>query len=167
MNPLLLWIESSAFSVWMRESPSILAFPAFLSLHAIGMGLAAGINAALALRILGVGPGIPLDEMERFVPLMWAGFWMNAVSGVGLFLAYPTKALTNPVFSLKLALIALALVLVRAIGRRVFRDRVAHTEAGWPAVRRLAMTSMACWAGAIIAGRLLAYTYTRLLATWK
>ena len=32
-------------------------------------------------------------------------------------------------------------------------------------LRRLAMVSLACWAGAVTAGRLLAYTYTRLTAT--
>lgn len=166
MNHVLSWIEASAFSTWMRESPSILAFPAFLSFHAIGMGLAAGINGALALRVLGVGPGIPLDEMERFIPIMWAGFWLNAVSGVALLIAYPTKALTNPIFYLKLTLIGVALAIVRAIGRRIFRDRVTPSTAGWPTVRRLAIASLACWAGAITAGRLLAYTYTRLLASW-
>jgi hypothetical protein len=167
MDPVLTWIEASAFSIWMRESPSLLAFPAFLSFHAIGMGLAAGINAALALRILGVGPGIPLEELERFMPIMWAGFWMNAISGVGLFLGYPTKALTNPVFYLKLTFIAVALALVKAIGRRVFAERATRTTAGWPVVRRLAIGSLVCWTGAITAGRLLAYTYTRLLASWK
>ena len=168
MDPFLIWLETSAFSTWMRESPSVLAFPAFLSFHAIGMGLAAGVNGALALRILGVGPGIPIEELERFFPLMWAGFWLNAVSGVALWLAYPTKALTNPVFYVKLSLIALALTITKAIGRRVFSDRMTRESAGWPTVRRLAIASLASWACAITAGRLLAYTYTRLVApSWK
>ena len=58
MDPFLLWLESTEFSTWVRESPSVFAFPAILSCHTVGMGLVAGINAALALRILGVGPGI-------------------------------------------------------------------------------------------------------------
>ena len=40
---------------------------------------------------------------------MWAGFWVNAVSGVLLLIAYPTKALTNPLFYVKLVLIAIGL----------------------------------------------------------
>jgi hypothetical protein len=32
-------------------------------------------------------------------------------------------------------------------------------------LRRQAMASLACWAGAVTAGRLLAYTYSRLTAT--
>jgi hypothetical protein len=158
-------LESTSFSTWLRESPSLLAFPLMLSLHAIGMGLAAGINGAIALRILGVASGVPIGEMEPFVRVMWAGFWMNATSGVALLIAYPTKALTNPDFYLKLTLIWLALVTVRALNRRVFR--ASQPREGAPLVRRLAAASLASWAGAIVAGRLLAYTYTHLFASWR
>jgi hypothetical protein len=57
------------------------------------------------LRVLGVARGVPLTELKRFVPLMWIGFWLNAASGALLFLAFPTKALTNPVFYIKMFLI--------------------------------------------------------------
>jgi hypothetical protein len=160
-------IESSAVSAWLRESPSLLAFPLMLSLHAIGMGLAAGINAAIALRILGVARGVPLREMQPFLRVMWAGFWMNAASGVALLIAYPTKALTNPDFYLKLTFIALALITVRALDRRVFNEASAADASPTRTVRRLAMASLTCWSGAIVAGRLLAYTYTRLFASWQ
>src|SRR4029450_7493074 len=113
----LVWLEATAFSTWMRESPSMLAFPAILCCHTIGMGIAAGINGAIALRILGVGRDVPLAELKPFLPMMWFGFWLNAVSGVALLIAYPTKALTNPVFHLKLVLIALAMILQRMISR--------------------------------------------------
>jgi hypothetical protein len=187
MNPFLAWLEATQFSTWMRESPSVFAFPAILSCHTVGMGLVAGINAALALRILGVAPGVPIQEMKRFLPVMWFGFWLNAISGVALLIAYPTKALTNPDFYLKLALIAIAVALVKPISRRVFRgpfdsSLTASTSSldvtlGGPGaahvattgavktgrVKMLAVASMVCWFGAITAGRLLAYTYTRLM----
>ena len=76
--------------------------------------------AALDLRVLGVAPRVPLAEMRRFVPVLWLGFWVNAVSGVLLLIGYPTKALTNPVFYLKLILIATAMVLFVRISRRVY-----------------------------------------------
>src|SRR5271166_6453273 len=108
MDTFLIWLEATGLSTWVRDSPSVFAFPAILSLHTVGMGLVAGLNAALALRILGVAPQVPFAEMKRFFPVMWFGFWLNAASGVLLLIAYPTKALTNPVFYLKLLLIALA-----------------------------------------------------------
>ena len=85
------------------------AFPGILALHAIGMGFAVGICLALDLRVLGVAPGVRIAEMRRFVPVVWAAFWLNAVSGVLLLIGYPTKALTNPVFYLKLLLIGVGL----------------------------------------------------------
>jgi len=103
------------------------------------------------LRVLGVAPGIPLAAFNRFLPVMWLGLGLNVMSGVALLIGYPTKALTNPVFYLKLFLVAVAVVLVVVI-----RRPRPH------APKRLAVVSLLCWAGAIVAGRLLAYTYTRL-----
>ena len=164
MAAFLIWLEATGFSIWLRESPSVFAFPAVLSCHTIGMGLVAGINGAIALRILGVAPGVPIQQMKRFLPVMWFGFWLNAVSGVALLIGYPTKALTNPVFYLKLGLIAIALVLVRMIGRRIFAESTSASTVGF--VKALAAGSLVCWAGAITAGRLLAYTYSRLMMTF-
>src|SRR4029077_13793239 len=84
MDPLFRWIETSPLSVWTRESTSLLAYPAILSVHAIGMGLAAGVNAAIALHLLGVGPDIPTRELRRFAAVVWFGFAINAASGVML-----------------------------------------------------------------------------------
>jgi hypothetical protein len=163
IDPFLVWLEATPLSEWVVGSESIFAFPGILALHAIGMGFAAGLAAVLDLRILGVAPGVPLAAFRRFLPVLWAGFWLNAVSGFLLLVGYPTKALTNPVFYLKLLLIGIAMVLLVRIVRLI---EGGNTTA--PAVarslRRLAITSLCCWSGAITAGRLLAYTYTRLRA---
>ena len=171
IDPFLLWVENTALSRWLVESISLLAFPGVLVLHAIGMGFAAGISVAFDLRVLGVAPQVPFSAMRRLFTVLWAGFWLNAASGVLLIVAYPTKALTNPVFYLKLGLIAVGMVLVVRMGRDVLADEA--REGGHPAaplvasgrMRRLAIVSIVCWAGAVTAGRLLAYTYTRLTQT--
>ena len=163
IDPFLIWLESTALSQWIVGSESMFAFPGILALHAIGMGFAVGICLALDLRVLGVAPGVRIAEMRRFVPVVWAAFWLNAVSGVLLLIGYPTKALTNPVFYLKLLLIGVGLWLFRRIGRRVFDD-VGDERAQSPMVQRLAIVSLVCWVGAITAGRFLAYTYHRLTA---
>jgi len=163
MDPFFFWLEATPLSQWITQSTSVFAFPAILSAHAIGMGLAAGINAAFALHILGVVRGFPSRELSRFVPFMWCGFWLNFASGVLLLIGYPTKALTNPVFYLKLGLIASAMGLYVLIRRRLFD---AADAVNTRSLRLLAGASLACWAGAITAGRLLAYTYTRLFANW-
>ena len=130
MNAFLIWVETSALSIWVRESPSVFAFPIILSFHTIGMGFLAGMNAAIALRILGFAPRVPLMEARRVFPVLWAGFWLNAVSGIVLLIAYPTKALTNPMFYFKLTCVALGLVTQTLIRRRV----LAHAAGGMDVV---------------------------------
>jgi len=163
LNAFLVWLESTALSEWVVGSPSMLAFPGILALHAIGMGLAAGLAGVLDLRILGVAHSVPLIEFRRFQPVLWGGFWLNAVSGVLLLVGYPTKALTNPVFYLKLLLISVAMVLFVRIDRLIRSGDPAEPTTA-RSLRRFAIISLACWGGAITAGRLLAYTYQRLRA---
>jgi hypothetical protein len=162
-DPFFIWLESTALSQWVVGSTSLLAFPGILALHAIGMGFAAGLGAVLDLRILGVARGVPIAEFRRFLPVLWAGFWLNAVSGVLLLIGYPTKALTNPVFYLKLLLIAIAMTLLVRLTHRI-RAGDADDPRSMRRLRRLAITSLICWGGAIFAGRFLAYTYSRLTA---
>ena len=157
MDPFLIWLESTPLNEWIIGSPSLFAFPGILALHAIGMGFAAGLSAAIDLRILGVARTVPLSEMRRLLPMLWAGFWLNAASGILLLIGYPTKALTNPVFYLKLSLIAGGLLILRATLRRV-RESLAISGT----TKLLAAVSLIVWAAAIASGRLLAYTCTRL-----
>ena len=166
MNAFLLWLEATALSTWVRESTSVFAFPAILSVHAIGMGLAVGVNVAMAVRLLGFAPGVPPHELRRFAPIMWLGFWMNAASGVVLFLGYPTKALTNPVFYMKMSLIAVGLWLYVLMARQLAPEGKRELSAPASTATVLAVASLACWAGAVTTGRLLAYTAHRILATW-
>jgi len=78
-----------------------------LTVHTIGMGFLAGTNAAIDLRILGVAKRVPLPALVKFYPILWIALAANFVSGVLLFMGYPYKAFTNPVFYVKLSLIAL------------------------------------------------------------
>ena len=162
LDPFFRWLESTVVSVWIRESPSIFAFPIILAVHTIGLGLLAGINVAIDLRLLGLAARIPLPAFRRFVPFMWLGLWLNVASGVALVVAYPTKALTNPLFYVKLGLIAAAVVILRSVRRSSLDGDAALVIPGLHPVKRLAIASLACWVGAIFAGRFLAYTYIRL-----
>jgi hypothetical protein len=156
------FVEQSALSQWLIQSPSLFAFPGILSLHAIGMAFLVGANVAVDLRLLGFAPGVSVSGMERFFPIMHLGFWLNAVSGVLLLIAYPTKALTNPVFYLKLSFITLALLDTRLLRNQVLRDTRWDDQPIAPRYKLLAVFSIALWIGAVTAGRLLAYTCVRL-----
>jgi len=162
MDPLFTWIETSALSIWLRESPSLLVFPFMLILHTVGLAFFVGANVAWNLRVLGLVPRVPFGPLQRYFLVMWIGFWTNAVSGVALLIAYPTKAFTNPLFYAKLVLIAVGIAVALRVRRDVL-DAVAGKGDALPArVRMLAAASLACWVAVIFAGRFLAYTCTRL-----
>jgi hypothetical protein len=155
------WLEHTGISLWVRGD-SMLAFPLILTVHTIGMGFLAGTNWAIALRILGVAPSVPVAALEKFYPIIWTALAANAATGVLLFLGYPYKAATNPVFYAKLTFIAVGIVLVLKIRNEVLR-RVPGDPAGdlifAHRAKRLAAASAISWVGAIAAGRLLAYTF--------
>ena len=153
----LVRLEQLGFSKWVRESSSIFAFPSVLLLHTVGMGIVVGINAGIDLRILGIAPALPLAPMERFIPLLWIGFWVNAATGVVLVIVDATMKLTNPDFYVKMVFIALALINLRLLRNRVFRDPLVDESRLSTQTKLLAVTSLIFWLGAITAGRLMAY----------
>jgi len=156
MMEVLASLENSGFGVWLRESPSIWAYPAVLTLHTIGLGVLVGGNAVLDLRLLGWGRAIPLAPLEKLFPLMWIGFWVNAISGVALFVGDATTKGTTWVFMTKLALIVVGVVLLLAMRRTVY-GRGEKTPMETPASRALAAASLGLWFLAIVTGRYMAY----------
>ena len=155
MMQLLAALENSGFGVWLRESPSIWAYPAVLTLHTLGLGVLVGGNAVLDLRLLGWGRAIPLAPLQKLFPLMWIGFWVNAISGVALFVGDATTKGTTWVFMTKLGIIAVGVVLLLTMRRTVYGRGDAPIET--PTSRALAAASLVLWFLAIVTGRYMAY----------
>jgi len=152
----LTWLEHSGFAMTIKGSTVLYELP--LVFHAIGMAILVGFSTAVYLRILGVASSVPLAPLERFFPVMYAGFWINAASGVLLFSLYPIKAVTNPVFFIKMGGVVLAVVCLRRIKHQVFGNRAIHdTRVVAPADKVLAGTALFVWLATITAGRLMAY----------
>ena len=161
MDGFFGWLEATTLSTWLRDSPSLWAFPFVLILHTVGLAFMVGANVAWDVRGLGFLHGVRFRSMERYFLVMWGAFWLNASSGLLLLIAYPTKALTNPLFYVKLTLIGVGLVLAQGI-RRQMRSQT-DDDVMPAALRALAAASLACWIAVIFAGRLLAYTCSRLM----
>jgi hypothetical protein len=159
------WIEHTDLSLWIAGD-SMLAFPSILTVHVLGTGFLAGTSSAIALRILGVARQVPLGRLDVFYPILWVALAANILSGTLLLIGYPYKAFTNPLFYLKLSLVALAIYLVVKIRNEVLRSPPAekpHAEAAiWRHAKILAGLLLACWMSVIAAGRFLAYTHTWL-----
>jgi hypothetical protein len=156
---ILAAIEHSGFSTWIRESPSVWAYPTVLFLHTIGIGFLVGTSMAVDLRILGFANGLPLSTLERFFPVMLFGFVTNALSGIILVMIDATTMLANPLFYIKIVLIALALGSGMLIRRSIFSDPLAEQHAISLNCKLLASASLLFWVAAVTAGRLTAYIF--------
>jgi hypothetical protein len=152
------WLQDSGVAKWIREAGVLWAYDLYLVAHAVGMAAVVGLSTAVALRILGVASRLPLAPMEAFFPFMFAGFWINAASGVVLFVAYPVRAVTNPGFYIKMGGVVLAVLCIRRMRSQVFGNPACLGTQPVPMHGKiLAGTLLFVWWGTILAGRLLAY----------
>lgn len=157
MHAFLEFLENMAFSQWVKDAPTIWAFPTILVLHTIGMGIVAGGSSMLSLMILGFWPAVPMKPFVRIFPYMWAAFWLNAVTGTMMLVADATTKLTTPDFYLKMACVFVGIYLMARMQHQVFEDPLLDQGPMSGSAKMLAWGSLACWFGAIISGRLLAY----------
>ena len=149
MGSLLGEIEQSGVATWIRESGVLHGYPLILFLHTLGLSTLVGLSSAINLRLLGFAPGIPLASLKRIFPLMWAGLALTAATGILLFMSDATRHSANPAFFVKLVFVLLAVTALALTWTRVF-----HGQHGGKIV---AACSLACWFGALTAGRLMAY----------
>ena len=154
------------FFAWLEKLPfsqAILAgtwlHPLLLVGHSIGMGAVVGIIFILDLRVLGYAPSVPLDVFRRLVGVGWAGFTLNALTGVLMFMAYATTLVGNWTFDVKIVCIVaggISLWLLAGALRDV--DPLAPGVVFSRRAKLLAVVTMLFWLGAIATGRLIAYT---------
>lgn len=156
MMAVLSWLETTGLSIWIREGETIWAFPTILTLHTFGLGLLVGASVIVDLRLLGIGGRMPIAPLRTLFGLMWAGFWLNAVTGTLLFAADATKRGPSLFFWAKLLFVALGVAAMVLIKRSVFDTREDPAATGSP-VKLWAIASIVVWTAAIVTGRLLAY----------
>ena len=161
MADLFTWLESLPLSTFIRQSNSLWAFPMFLFAHTLGMSIVAGGASMIDLALLGCWPRrAPVKPLERLYPAIWAGFWVNLITGSVLLAADATKRLTNPDFFVKMVCVFAGVYLLSTMRKKVFDDPQLDVAPVSRQAKMLAWLSLACWFGAILTGRLLAYTST-------
>lgn len=157
MHQFLQFLEDMAFSHWVKDAPTIWAFPTILVLHTIGMGIVAGGAAMLSLILLGFWPDAPIRPFARVFPYLWVGFGVNAVTGTMMLVADATAKLTTLDFYVKMVFVFIGLFLLIRMRRQVFDNPKIDEVPVSGNAKMLAWASLVCWFGAITAGRLLAY----------
>ena len=98
MQLLQQWSETNGFLIWLRESPSIWAYPTVFFLHTIGLIFTAGASIIINTRLLGAMPQLPVAPFARFFRPIWIAFWVTAISGVIMVAADLQTKLGNRLF---------------------------------------------------------------------
>jgi len=154
--------------IWLTLAPQSLAmqasrwaFPAASIFHLLGMVLFIGMRVVLDLRVTGWAfGGISASEVGRRVgPWSLVGAIVTVVSGMALYSADPERMAANPLFQVKVAALAAALVnawFFHAVLTRRARDW--DTSNSMPAaVRASAYLSLTLWVAIIVVARLIAF----------
>jgi hypothetical protein len=159
---LLAWIEQSALGHVVRESGPW-TYPLVNLAHILGIGALFGAVVAMDLTLLGVGrptAAAAAAVVGAATPVARAGFALAALSGIALLSANGREYIGNPFLLIKFPVIALGLVNAVLLTRsHAWQALVAGTATGGDR-RRLALgaaASLACWTGAVAAGRLIGY----------
>ena len=147
------------------------AWPLGEMLHFFGMALLIGSVGLVDARMLGIGKGIPIKSLEKFIPLGVIGFIINLLTGI-MFVAGnpvggPQEYLTNLALQLKMLCVLIAgvnLLLFYALG---IAKAANATEPGGDAplsAKVVAVVSLLLWFGVIYFGRFIMYNDTLLYA---
>lgn len=140
------------FAETMRRSRW--AYAAASTGHVAGLALLFGAILPLDLRLLGAWGSVDRTLLARvLVPVAATGLALAAGCGSLLFLAAPTDYLAHPLFLAKMALVVLGAGHAAALhlgpglaGASLARLRIAGA------------VSLTCWTGALVAGRMIAFT---------
>jgi uncharacterized membrane protein len=160
ITALLEALQSSSWAVFIHRKAW--AFTTVEVAHVFAVSMLLGTIAIVDLRLLGFGPAKrPFAELSRQVlPFTWAAFVLAAAAGSLLFISRATDYFTNPVFWIKMSLIAVA-----GINMAIFEFVTVRDVQKWdvdptppPRARLAGGISIACWVLVIIFGRLISFS---------
>ena len=158
LESLAAALQASGLSETLRAS--VWLYPLVNTGHVVGIALLFGAIVPLDLRLLGAFRTAPLEPLANtLVPVAVTGLLLALATGALLFATRPLDYVVEPLFGIKLALLAAAVV--NALWLR-FDPRWRHLgaalgvppRAGW---RVHAALSVLLWLGVITSGRLIGY----------
>jgi cytochrome bd-type quinol oxidase subunit 2 len=146
-------LSSTPFSVAIQGRSW--AIPTIQTVHILGLALVLTAALILALRFVGVGlTSEPLAQLaRRYTRLIWILLLVLLASGVLLIVAEPGRTITNPVFYLKMCLLATVILVTLwlASAARRYGDSPPGLH------KLLAGITLVLWIGIIFCGRFIAY----------
>jgi hypothetical protein len=134
-------------------------WPAFESIHFLGLSLLIGTIVLFDLRLLGMARRISIAALHKLVPWGLGGYAINLVSGACFLMAEPDQYIYNPSFHFKILFMMVAGLNVLAFYSVVFwKVRILPPGVSTPlSAKLIGVVSLSMWIGVIIAGRLLTF----------
>ena len=149
-------LQESGFAFAIRDSTWL--YPTANLLHILGLALLVGSILILDLRVLGVGRWVSVDALSRLVtPFSILGICLSLASGSILFSADAAALASNPIFQLKMVLLAAGFanaILFRVLWQRQLDGWTEPVPAG---AKLQAVFSGIGWLAVASSGRLIAY----------
>lgn len=155
---MLQWLEQTPVADWVAASAW--GYPITLASHGVGLAIVVGVILMVDFRVLGFFKGIPLGATSKLLPYMWAGFALNLVSGIALYMADAERFTFSTVFQLKILFIVIGVAVVWLLDAKAVKPAVAGGgDASLPAFAKpLAIVSILLWwFSVVLSGRLIAY----------
>jgi hypothetical protein len=157
-----LWLSTTAPSVFIQEH-NTWAIPAIQSIHIVGIAFVMGSVLMIDLRILGWAWADQTlrQTVGRFGPWLTASLWLLLATGILMVIGEPVRELVTFSFWLKMALVALGVV-IAAIFQRTLRRHEQRWEESLVhrrSIKALAVLTFLIWVCIIVLGRLIAYDH--------
>lgn len=154
----LQWLERSTVAAAIRDS--VWLYPAVEILHITGFVVLVGAAAMFDLRLLGLSPRLPVEQVAAYLlPVSRVSLLIVVPSGLALFASDATSLWSNPALRLKLVLLACA-----GTNAYAFHRWCVPSVSAWSVnrptplrARLAAVTSLLLWTAVISCGRLIAY----------
>jgi hypothetical protein len=163
MHDFAVWLGRTSLSGGLGQAVWIV--PILQSIHILAIAMVLSTVAMIDLRIFGMVRTYSMAETtQRFMPFLWIGLVILAVTGLVLIVAEPKRTLdANPAFYLKMSLLAVAIMVTIA-----FQVSVRRNIAFWEddsrqtmLLRVFGVCTLLLWFTIAIAGRWIAYAQTR------
>jgi len=160
LSELCNWLAATPLSQTIRAAGWII--PTLQTIHILSVAVVFSSAILVDLRIWRLlERDVPLGEItRRFLPTIWPILFILLTTGSLLIVGEPRRSLLNSTFYLKMALLAVAIVLTVALQRSI-----SSSPSFWDGnrIRRIAgrfaaSVSILVWCGILFAGRWIAYT---------
>ena len=161
MNSFALWVAESPLSQFIQQT--LWVVPWIQIIHICAIAVVMSSIFMIDLRILNLtGHNQTMTQTaRRFLPWLWSGLVVLAISGSVLIIGEPVRSLDNAAFWIKMSLLLIGIVTTLW-----FQSTLHRNMAFWEEnherrqfVRVLAVASFLVWVGIAVAGRWIAYSY--------